>query len=65
MGKKEQLQQNLNYCHILLSKCSRMIQIMIKTVGCGDKADEICKFFAIDGSYKLLYRLLYKSCLIL
>lgn len=44
MGKKEQLQQNLNDCHRLLSKCSYMIQVMIKTVNRGEKADEICKF---------------------
>lgn len=44
MGKKEQLQQNLNDCHTLLSRCSYMIQIMIKTVNSGEKADEICKF---------------------
>ena len=49
MGKKEQLQQNLNECHTLLSRCSYMIQIMIKTVNSGEKADEICKFFKIHG----------------
>lgn len=47
MGKKEQLQQNLNDCHRLLTNCSYMIQVMIKTVNRGEKADEICKFLNI------------------
>ena len=49
MGKKEQLQQNLNDCHRLLSKCSYMIQVMIKTVNRGDKADEISNYPNIMG----------------
>lgn len=44
MGRKEQLQQNLVDCQRLLSNCSDMIQVMIKTVNRGEKADEICKF---------------------
>ncbi|XP_017799138.1 PREDICTED: N-alpha-acetyltransferase 35, NatC auxiliary subunit [Habropoda laboriosa] len=49
MGKKEQLQQNLNDCHRLLSKCSYIIQVMIKTVNCGEKADEISNYPTIMG----------------
>ncbi|XP_006607214.1 N-alpha-acetyltransferase 35, NatC auxiliary subunit isoform X2 [Apis dorsata] len=49
MGKKEQLQQNLNDCHTLLSRCSYMIQIMIKTVNSGEKADEISNYPNIMG----------------
>ena len=41
MGKKEQLQTNLSCCQRLLSNCSDMIQVMIKTVNRGAKADEI------------------------
>ncbi|XP_014213220.1 N-alpha-acetyltransferase 35, NatC auxiliary subunit [Copidosoma floridanum] len=41
MGKKEQLQQNLIGCQRLLSNCSDMIKIMIKTVNQGAKADEV------------------------
>ncbi|CAK9830939.1 N-alpha-acetyltransferase 35, NatC auxiliary subunit [Anthophora retusa] len=48
-GKKEQLQQNLNDCHRLLSKCSYMIQVMIKTVNRGEKADEISNYPNIMG----------------
>ncbi|XP_076658561.1 N-alpha-acetyltransferase 35 isoform X1 [Halictus rubicundus] len=49
MGKKEQLQQNLNDCHRLLYKCSYMIQVMIKTVDRGEKADEISNYPNIMG----------------
>lgn len=41
MGRKEQLQQNLVDCQRLLSNCSDMIQVMIKTVNRGEKADEV------------------------
>lgn len=51
MGKKEQLQQNLNDCHRLLSMCSYMIQVMIKTVNRGEKADEICECLKITFSF--------------
>lgn len=44
MGRKEQLQQNLVDCQRLLSNCSDMIQVMIKTVNRGVKADEVCKY---------------------
>lgn len=60
MGKKEQLQQNLNDCHTLLSRCSYMIQMMIKTVNSGEKADEICKFFKI---YSLHHSIYFTSCI--
>ncbi|KZC10889.1 N-alpha-acetyltransferase 35, NatC auxiliary subunit, partial [Dufourea novaeangliae] len=49
MGKKEQLQQNLNDCHRLLYKCSYMIQVMVKTVDMGEKADEISNYPNIMG----------------
>ncbi|XP_029035765.1 N-alpha-acetyltransferase 35, NatC auxiliary subunit [Osmia bicornis bicornis] len=49
MGKKEQLQQNLNDCHRLLTNCSYMIQVMIKTVNRGEKADEISNYPNIMG----------------
>ncbi|OXU25008.1 hypothetical protein TSAR_013448 [Trichomalopsis sarcophagae] len=41
MGRKEQLTQNLTGCQRFLSNCSDMIQVMIKTVNRGAKADEI------------------------
>lgn len=47
MGRKEQLQQNLSGSQRLLSNCSEMIQVMIKTVSRGIKADEISKQFSI------------------
>lgn len=43
MSKKEQLLQNLVDCQRLLANSSDMIQIMIKTVNRGEKADEICE----------------------
>lgn len=43
MGRKEQLTQNLTGCQRFLSNCSDMIQVMIKTVNRGAKADEISK----------------------
>ncbi|XP_076630546.1 N-alpha-acetyltransferase 35 [Colletes latitarsis] len=49
MGKKEQLQQNLNDCHRLLTTCSYMIQLMIQTVPHGEKADEISNYPNIMG----------------
>ncbi|XP_043265952.1 N-alpha-acetyltransferase 35, NatC auxiliary subunit [Colletes gigas] len=49
MGKKEQLQQNLNDCHRLLTTCSYMIQLMIQTVPHGENADEISNYPNIMG----------------
>lgn len=42
MGRKEQ-QQNFTACQRLLTNCSEMIQVMIKTINRGVKADEISK----------------------
>lgn len=47
MGRKEQLQQNLTDCQRLLTNCSDMIQVMIKTVSRGDKADDKSKKWLI------------------
>lgn len=47
MGRKQQLQQNLNDCQRLLSNCSDMLNIMISTVGRGEKADEVCKYIKV------------------
>ncbi|XP_033211801.1 N-alpha-acetyltransferase 35, NatC auxiliary subunit [Belonocnema kinseyi] len=41
LGKKEQLHQNLTDCQRLLSNCTDMIQVMIRTVNRGSKAEEI------------------------
>lgn len=41
LGKKDQLHQNLTDCQRLLSNCTDMIQVMIRTVDRGSKADEI------------------------
>ncbi|XP_058810914.1 N-alpha-acetyltransferase 35, NatC auxiliary subunit [Phymastichus coffea] len=41
MGRKEQLQLNLSGSQRLLSNCSDMIQVIIKTISRGIKADEI------------------------
>ncbi|XP_012277568.1 N-alpha-acetyltransferase 35, NatC auxiliary subunit [Orussus abietinus] len=41
MGRKEQVQQNLADWQRLLSNCIDMIQVMIKTIHRGAKADEI------------------------
>ncbi|KAL7295496.1 hypothetical protein TKK_0011143 [Trichogramma kaykai] len=41
MGRKEQLPTNLQACQRILSNCSEMLQLMIKTINRGDKADEI------------------------
>ncbi|XP_066582916.1 N-alpha-acetyltransferase 35, NatC auxiliary subunit [Prorops nasuta] len=49
MGTKEQLQQNLNDCQRLLSNCSDMIQVMIKTVNKGEKSNEISNYPNIMG----------------
>ncbi|XP_043280355.1 N-alpha-acetyltransferase 35, NatC auxiliary subunit [Venturia canescens] len=49
MCKKEQLLQNLVDCQRLLSNSSDMIQIMIKTVNRGDKADEKSNHPSIMG----------------
>lgn len=51
MGKKEQLQQNIADCQRLLNNCTDMIQVMIKSVNRGAKADEnswYCCFFATE-----------------
>ena len=44
MSKKEQTLQNISDCQRLLNNCSDMIQVMIKTVSRGSKADEDCKY---------------------
>ncbi|XP_046490624.1 N-alpha-acetyltransferase 35, NatC auxiliary subunit [Neodiprion pinetum] len=49
MGRKEQLHQNLADCQRLLSNCSDMMQVMIKTVSRGVKADELCDHPNIMG----------------
>ncbi|KAG7201584.1 hypothetical protein KM043_004329 [Ampulex compressa] len=49
MSRKEQLQQNLSDCHRLLCNCSCIIQVMIKTVNRGEKADEISNHPNIMG----------------
>ena len=55
MGRKEQLHQNLSGCQRLLSNCTEMIQVMIKTVNRGAKADEISKLFKQLILYCVLY----------
>ena len=43
MGRKEQLPNNLQGCQRLLVNCSEMLQVMMKTVNRGSKADEKSK----------------------
>ncbi|KAK0090668.1 hypothetical protein PV325_009411 [Microctonus aethiopoides] len=49
MGKKDNVMQNLGDIQRLLTNCSDMIQIMIKTVGRGEKFDEISNHPTIMG----------------
>ncbi|XP_024947090.1 N-alpha-acetyltransferase 35, NatC auxiliary subunit isoform X2 [Cephus cinctus] len=49
MGRKEQLHQNLTDCQRLLSNCTDMIQVMIKTVNRGANADETSNYPNIMG----------------
>ncbi|XP_043478870.1 N-alpha-acetyltransferase 35, NatC auxiliary subunit [Leptopilina heterotoma] len=49
LGKRDQLHSNLTDCQRLLSNCTDMIQVMIRTVNSGSKADEITDHPTIMG----------------
>ncbi|XP_063981610.1 N-alpha-acetyltransferase 35, NatC auxiliary subunit [Diachasmimorpha longicaudata] len=49
MGRKENLSQNLTECQRLLSNCSDMIQVMLKTVNRGKNFDETANHPTIMG----------------